>query len=72
MEGQTRSKKKNSHSSTKAVTRERAIELFLYDPVTVNRKQINLGYYTKAEHAAEAYNVAAKKYFGEFALLNKL
>lgn len=173
MEGQTRPKKKNPHSSTKAVTRERVIELFLYDPITghlirrksgkvvgikqqgrsivnvdgnvvlvhrviwlymtgywpeqvdhingihwdnrwtnlreasntensrnsrkpinntsghkgvsyiarlnkyratimVNRKSLHLGCYTKVEHAAEAYNVAAQKYFGEFALLNKL
>jgi hypothetical protein len=40
--------------------------------IMVNRKSLHLGCFTLAEHAAEAYNIAAKKYFGDFALPNKL
>ncbi len=35
--------------------------------ITVQRKKINLGYYKNIEIAAEAYRIAAKKYYGEFA-----
>lgn len=35
--------------------------------ITVNKKTINLGVFYTAEEAANAYAVAAKKFFGEFA-----
>lgn len=38
--------------------------------ITVKRKQIHLGYYPTAETAAQIYDDAALKYFGDFALLN--
>jgi hypothetical protein len=40
--------------------------------ITVDYKTIFLGYFDKKEHAAQAYNVAALKYFGEFAFLNEI
>ena len=38
--------------------------------ITVDNKHISLGYFASEREAAEAYNEAAKKYFGEFAKLN--
>ena len=38
--------------------------------ITVNKKTINLGIFKLEIEAANAYNVAAVKYFGEFACLN--
>lgn len=38
--------------------------------IAPNRKQISLGYFSNQKDAAIAYNIAAEKYFGEFALLN--
>lgn len=35
-----------------------------------NGKEISLGYYDNPESAAKAYDIAAKKYFGDFAFLN--
>lgn len=37
-----------------------------------NRKVFRLGRYTDETEAAKAYNVAAQKHFGEFALLNNV
>lgn len=39
--------------------------------ITVDRKTIHLGCFASADAAAEAYDVAAVRYFGEFALTNK-
>jgi hypothetical protein len=40
--------------------------------ITVDGKYIGLGYYNTAADAGHAYNVAANKYFGEYARLNML
>lgn len=40
--------------------------------IVINKKTINLGYFTDKIEAAKAYNEKAKELFGEFAYLNKL
>ncbi len=40
--------------------------------IKIRQKQINLGSFNTKEEAAIAYNQAAIKYHGEFALLNKI
>lgn len=40
--------------------------------ICVSRKEIHLGSFATMEEAARAYNEAAVKYFGEFAMLNKV
>ena len=40
--------------------------------ITVNGKQIQLGYFKDKKEAAKTYNEAAKEHFGEFACLNKI
>lgn len=41
-----------------------------YARITIDKRQINLGYFASPEDAARAYDDAAKKYHGEFACLN--
>ena len=40
--------------------------------ITKNYKRVHVGYFTDVIEAAQAYNLAATKYFGEFAKLNKI
>jgi hypothetical protein len=40
--------------------------------ITVNGEVLNLGYFSDKKDAAQAYNEAATKHFGEFAALNQI
>ena len=41
-----------------------------YARITVNRKEISLGHFLHLQDAANSYDIAAKKYFGDFAYTN--
>lgn len=43
-----------------------------YARIKVNKKSFHLGSFSTIKEAAQAYNEAALKYFGDFARLNKL
>jgi DNA-binding helix-hairpin-helix protein with protein kinase domain len=43
-----------------------------YAKIKTNNKNLNLGYYVNENDAAQAYNKAALKHFGEYANLNKI
>lgn len=63
------------HSNYKGVTWHKQRKCwFAYicvrNPSTKKTKMISLGFYDIEENAAQAYNKAAVKYFGEFACLN--
>lgn len=58
---------KNNTSGAKGVSRNRNKWMA---SIRINGKQKNLGRYTDKKDAVIAYNEAAKKHYGEFALLN--
>jgi hypothetical protein len=69
--GQNRGLRKDSGTGFKGVTTERRYRIKKYRAyITVNRKKISLGYFREIHDAARAYNAAAKRYFGEFAVMN--
>lgn len=57
---------KSNTSGYKGVTRQKQNQKWLAQ-IMVNRERIHLGYYNTKEAAAFAYQLAAKKYFREFA-----
>jgi hypothetical protein len=59
----------NINHSWKGYTYEKSRNKFKAS-IKVNGKSINLGRYETEHEAATAYNLAAKKYFGDFARLN--
>ncbi len=68
---QNRISDKNSFSIYKGVYKTCTKNLF-ESSIGVNNKKIALGYFKTEVEAALEYNKAAKKYFGEFAYLNKI
>lgn len=64
-----RGKQSNNHSGYKGVD-WRAIRRKYRARIKANGQYIFLGYFSIAEEAARAYDVAAKKYHGSFAQLN--
>ncbi len=65
-----REKNKNNTTGYKGVTLNKRLRKFI-PQITVNGENLYLGCYMTAKEAALAYNIAAKKYFGKFARLNK-
>ena len=70
LENARNSKHRNSKSGYKGVAPSCVGTWKAY--IHINKKQIHLGIFIDKEKAAQAYNEAAKKYFGEFASLNEL
>lgn len=67
----------NNTSGYKGVTINRQksknrVRKYITAQIGVNGKVLRLGYFKTLQDAAKAYNEAAIKYFGEFALLNEL
>ena len=61
----------NCSSKYKGVIWSKAKQLWQAN-IYPNGKQVYLGFFTEEIEAAKAYNVAATKYYGEFAKLNEL
>lgn len=67
-----RTKSRLSSRSTSGYKGVRRVNRRWRATITVNGKRIHLGYFDTPEEAAEAYNAAARKAFGEFARLNEI
>ena len=65
------SKNKNNTSGYKSVSWDKRREKWRAQ-IMINRKNKFLGYYDDPREAARAYNEAALKYHGEFAVLNEV
>lgn len=65
-------KQKNNTSGYKGVTRRSGYKKPFWARIKYKGKQISLGQFTTAKEAGIAYNDAARKYFMEFARLNKI
>ena len=68
---QNKSKHLNSNSQYKGVYYREDRDYFVAQ-ICINGKQTYLGSFQSEDQAALAYNVAARKYYGEFAKLNHL
>jgi hypothetical protein len=64
-----RKQRADSSSQFKGV-RKRNRKWYAY--ITIDGLRKFLGSFSKEKYAAQAYNLAAKRYFGEFAFLNKI
>lgn len=69
-QNQANAKPRENRSGFKGVTRHASGKW--HARIRVRQRLISLGTFVEAESAAEAYNSAAKKYFGSFARLNQL
>lgn len=66
---QNRTPSKKTKSGYKGVVWHKESQLW-FAKIVVNKKDVSLGYYPTKEEAAEQYNIAAQKYFGDFACKN--
>lgn len=64
-------KRSNTISRFKGVTKRKDCNKWIAQ-IKVNGKRIHLGYFSSEKEAAEAYNLAAIKLFGEYARLNEI
>lgn len=63
-----RSRRSDNKSGYKGVAFHKGQQRW-YARISVNRRQVELGYFSSAELAYDAYCAAAKKHYGEFARL---
>lgn len=66
-----RNRFKNNTSGYKGVSWHKKTQKWMVR-ISINKKHIFLGYFDDIKGAARAYNEAALKYFGEFAVLNEV
>ncbi len=66
-----RKKQKNCSSIYKGVCWNNAVDKWLVQ-IAIEGKGKYLGHFINERDAGLAYNIAAKKHFGKFALLNKI
>lgn len=64
-------KQRRNTSGFKGVTFSRANNKWMAQ-IQANKKYKNLGYFTDKKEAAKAYNLAARKFHGNFAVFNKI